>query len=430
MESLNNTLQQNPGKEDNTAPTGTANSAGDRQIPYERYSPYKNLGKRHRDRLKLSPQEVHKLNQFSRYVNLFNSIEGCEIAIIKFYLLTLKLLDKRLKAEGSTLEKELEPLKKMTASFDQMEPSPWHDADDMYIGNGAVTEFHNYLFRKAEAILREHWKHSRQVTIYYHAKSPDIKASFDQRLGVQINEIMSQLIPSLGFPDRETEIALNVVSRSRWKVLFAELTAHYKGKDHNELVAQIKCLVRSNKKNRDAYLIYYEASNFFAEVDKVECLKFYLRFIWKGLHTAKFKFKTFIRSKYVFAKPAHLKAFKKILDEFMHGSDFPAALKAVDHLFLGKRKSIVLDTSAADFSNPHLQLSSVQRCFLLLFANDQHTASVSDVENFVRAHSQFKDQLIDQINEFYYGIVDDVTIEETKNGYVIHPDYYAIITAK
>jgi len=331
MESLNNSPQHNQVKEGSRELGKT-----DRPVPYEYYFQYKNLGKKHRERLNLSVQEVKYLNQFSNYANHFNSIEGCEIAIIKYYLRTLKQLDKRLKAEGSTLEKELEPLKKMTASYDQMDPSYCRDADFVYIGSSAEREFHKYLFRKSEAILKEQWKHSRQITTYYHAKSPDIKATFDQGLGVKINEIMRQLIPSIGLPDQDTEIALNEVSRSRWKVFFSELTAQYKGTDHTKLIAQLHRLDKLNRKNKDVSLIYYEASNFFADLDKVECLKFYLRFIWQGLHSAKFKYKTFTRSKDVFANAADLTAFKNILDEFMNGRDFPAALKAVDELFHGK----------------------------------------------------------------------------------------------
>ena len=65
------------------------------------------LGSKYKTRLNLSEDEITWLNTFDCFRNAFNSIEGCEIAIVKLFLLTVKSLNKRLKKEESSLEQEI-----------------------------------------------------------------------------------------------------------------------------------------------------------------------------------------------------------------------------------------------------------------------------------------------------------------------------------
>jgi len=455
-------------------PVEPASYSSNYQTNYPEYDPDQySLGKKYKKKLNLAPQEVKWLNKFWNYSNVFNSIEGCELEIIKLYLLTIKLLNKRLKKENSSLDQEIEPLKTMTAEFEKSQPNYWQGYDEVYTGGSAESEAYNFVYKKAESVIREQWKHKRKISATFYSRSVEIKEFFDSRLGNLVEEIIDQLIPTIGVPDEITEVALNEATTTRWKTQFQELTDGYMGDDHTELVAALHRLGKLNKKNPSVEHIFYEASKFMTPLDKVEVLKFYLHYIWKDLNSVVVDRKELNKTiqKKLFANEGQLSAFQEIIDELVRGRNLTAALKAVEGIYKAKRKNITLDTEAirrveeqhsgtVDKLNEYLQddeevyelhvsrptepvsavqtglaltsevsLSQIQLECLRLFDNESHSADSADIESFAKSKSVFKNQLIDGINETCYEVLDDVLIEETEDGYEINPNYYTQIIA-
>lgn len=448
--------------------------ASNYQTNYPEYDPDQySLGKKYKKKLNLAPQEVKWLNKFWNYSNVFNAIEGCEVEIIKLYLLTIKLLKKRLKKENSSLDQEIEPLKTMTAEFQKSHPNYWQGYDEVYTGESAESEVYNYIYKKAESVIREQWNHKRKISAVFSSGNKEIKELFDRRLGNLVEEIVMRLIPTIGVPDETTEIALNEATTTRWKTQFQELTGSYQATKHPELVAALHKLGKLNSKNPSVERIYYEASKFMTPLDKVEALKFYLHYIWEDLNSVVVDRKELNKTiqKKLFAHEGQLSTFQEIIDELVSSRNLTAALKAVDGIYKTRRKNITLDTEAirrvveqhngtVDKLNEYLQdeeevyelqvnrptepspvvetghvltsvvpLSKIQLECLRLFDNESHSADLADIESFAKSESVFKNQLIDGINESCYEVLDDVLIEETEDGYEINPDYYTQILA-
>jgi hypothetical protein len=446
---------------------------------YPEYDPDQySLGKKYKKKLNLSPDEVKWLNKFWNHSNVFNSIEGCELEIIKLFLLAIKLLNKRLKKENTTFDLEIAPLKVMTAEFEKSQPYYWQGYDEVYTGASAESEAYNFVYKKAESVIRDQWKHKRKISATFYSRSVEVKELFDTRLGQMIEEIIQQLAPTIGQPDENTEIALNEATTTRWRTEFQELTEGYQGTDHTAIVAAIHKLGKANRKNPAVEHIYYEASKFMTAFDRVEALKLYLHYIWKDLNSVVIDNKQLNKTiqKKLFNNEEQLNAFQGIIDELITGRNLTASLKAVETIYKAKRKNIVLDTAAikrveaqhsgtVDKLNEYLQdeeevyqlhtapvelvaqahvstgsgqlsavecavaLDPVQLECLQLFSHSDYTVSLTDIEAFAKEKLLFKNQLIDGINERCYELLDDVLIEESEEGYDINPDYYKQILA-
>ena len=451
------------------------------QSPQPAYSGYDpdeySLGKKYKKKLNLSPQEAGWLNKFYNYSNVFNAIEGCELEIIKLYLLSLKLIVKRLKKEESSLSQEIAPLKAKLAEYERSSPHYWEGYGDVGLGNSAETDAYYFIYKKAEMIIRDSWGHRRKISADFYSRSEEVKTMFYARLGLIIDEVVEHLRPTIGMPDEQTELALNAASTTRWKDQFQELTRLGAEHDPAALAASLHELGRLNAKNPSVENVYYEASKVMAAVDKLESLKFYLHYHWHDLHSVVVDNKQLNKTiqKKLFANQDQLAAFAGILDNLTETRDLPAALKSVESIYKPRRKAIVLDTSVIEkvelqhsgtvailseylqdeeevyeFKTPVINpsvleqavlssegiasqnpagLNPVQLGFLDSFT-ESFEVELATAEEYAREHGVLKNQLIDGINESCYEILDDVLIEESADGYEINPDYFNQIISK
>jgi uncharacterized protein YihD (DUF1040 family) len=446
---------------------------------YTEYDPDQySLGKKYKEKLNLNAKEVGWLNKFLNYSNVFNSIEGCEVEIIKLFLLSIKRLNKRLKTENSTLENEIAPLKVKMIEFEKSQPDYWGGYDNVYTGGSVESEAYHFVYKKAESVIRDTWDHKRKISANFSSRSLEVEELFDRRLGVMIEEIVKELVPTIGQPDDLTEIALNEATTTRWKVQYQRLTEHYLGNDHSAIIAALHQLGKKNKRNPTVEHIYFEASKFMTPLDKVEALKFYLYYIWKDLNSVVINNKPLNKTiqKKLFTNDDQLQTFQSIIDELVKSRNLTAALKAVEHLYKAKRKSITLNNEAilrvqlqhsgtVEKLNEYLtddedvyqlnvgetktaevvpvqndskvsgefttavELQDFQLECLRLFSDVDYSVSAVEIETYAKSRSMFKNQLIDGINDACNELLDDILIEETEDGYEINPDYYKQILA-
>lgn len=445
------------------------------QMPQPAYNGYDpdeySLGKKYKKRLNLSPQEASWLNKFYNYSNVFNAIEGCQLEIIKLYLLSLKLIVKRLKKEGSSLSQEITPLKAKLADFERSQPYYWEGYNNVQLGNSAEVDTYYFIYKKAEMVVRESWGHRRKISADYYSRSEEVKSLFYARLGPIIEDVIEHLRSTIGIPDEATEIALNEASTTRWRDRFSQITENVPVNDIDSVVASLYELGRMNVRNPSVEHVYYEASKFMVAIDKLESLRLYLHYVWHDLHSVVVDNKQLNKTiqKKLFSNEDQLKKFTGIIDELSRTRDLEAAKAALENIYKAPRKVIMLDTSlikkveeqhsgtvavlseylqdeeevyelktpvqqptildealastGLSTVQPSVDLNSIQLAFLDLFASNFIIDAVS-TEDFAREHGVFKNQLIDGINEICYELLDDVLIEESAEGYEINPDYF------
>lgn len=411
------------------------------------------LGKKYETRLNLSPDEIKWLNSFDCFRNAFNSIEGCEIAIVKLFLLTVKSLNKRLKKEESSLEQEITRIREKSLQS----PEYFIGYDNTYIQQAAEAEAFYTIYKKAEAIVRTTWGHKRKISAEYTSYSTPAKDQFNSKLGPLVDEIVAYLQPTIGETDEQIELELNAATTTRWKDRMNEITATY---SKDKTVTALYRLGTQNLRNPARENIYYEAARFLAPYDKPETLKFYLHYIYHDLKSPKFDQKELNKSiqKKLFTDESQLTEFLTIVNGLIKDQNLVRALTLVDKICQPKRRRIELDheqiqmvTEAHSITvetlNGYLQeeevifipepekepipqtaapLSPLQVEFLKLFPDD-YQVSANDVEAFALGKGLFKNQLLDSINETCYEVLDDVLIEEDDDQYTINVNYYTQI---
>ena len=72
----------------------------------------------------------------------------------------------------------------------------------------------------------------------------------------------------------------------------------------------------------------------------------------------------------------------------------------------------------------------LQTTTLEIFTKSNFSVPQSDLEKFAKSKGVFKNQLVENINETCYDVLDDVLIEEEEEYYNINPSYYQRLLAK
>lgn len=449
-------------------------SSWNNQNSYQGFDPYEySLGKKYKKRLKLTPQQTKWLNKFWNYSNVFNSIEGCEIEIIKLYLSAVKVLSKKLESLGSSLDGEVEPLKTKTAEFERNQPYYWEGYNDSHLGSSAESDAYYYIYKKAESVIRDAWGHRRKITADYYSRSFQVKEIFENRLAPMIDDIIIDLITTIGLPDEPTEIALYAASTTRWRTEFQNITESYRSDQKDAVINSLYKLGHLNVKNPSVENVYYEASKFMVPFDRLESLKFYLHYIWHDLNSVVVDNKQLNKTiqKKLFDKEEQLANFQTIIDELSRTRELELSLAAVENVYKAKRKVISLDgerikkveqqhSGTVQVLNEYLldeeesveitipvtnpkqerhsiaietnnlggdsavSLDGTQLECLALFAGNGFMLPAQELDAFAKKNNQFKNQFIDGINDSCFELFDDVLIEETEDGYEINPNYY------
>ncbi|SFD86394.1 TerB-C domain-containing protein [Chitinophaga sp. CF118] len=425
------------------------------------------LGHRYKTKLNLNTEEITWLNKFDCYRNAFNSIDGCEVAIIKLFLLAVKMLNKRLKKEDASLEKEMEEIRKKAKESIPLMSEYFYNYDDNYVQNAAEAEAFYTIYKKAEVVVREAWGHKRKISAEFNSYSPQAKQQFASRLEPLIDEIVTYLKPTIGETNEQIELDLNATTTTRWKERMTDITSAYSKAQHAESVEALYRLGRQNLRNPTRGNIYYEAAKFIAPYDRHESLRLYLHYIYHDLKSTKPDQKQLNKSiqKKLFANEAQLAQFLDIVNGLIKDMNLLKSLTQVDTMYVPKRRKIELDheqirivtqehSGTVEILNGYLQedemihetteevvviskvpeshtsspLTPLQIEFLQLFPED-HQLSAVEVEAFAIGKGMFKNQLLDGINDTCYELLDDVLVEEEDDYYVINSDYYNKIFA-
>lgn len=439
------------------------------------------LGTKYKEKLSLTTQEVGWLNKFWNYPNAFNSIESCETEIIRYYLLTVKKINSRLKKDSSSLSKEIEALSKLHTDIRRSQNSYFTDYDVKMIRQTVSRDVYQVIYRKSESIIRERWKHKRKIQADFYTNEVEVRTAFNNRLLLIIDDSLNGLSSHIPEPDQSTEIILNELNPTRWRADFEKIVADYKTKRHESSVSAFHRLGDLNRKNPAVENIYFESSKFLANENKLESLKFYLHYIWHDLNSNQIDSKQLNKTiqRKLFNKQQEFEHFQSIVGDLVKTKDLPKALTDISSIYAPKRRSIAIDVSAvqmvekqhagtvnilseylrdddesisssvqsaiedelvvvvdstsvtldSSLEESNVNFTPVQRLCLQLFESEGFVLSFDLIDSFAKQNGLFKNQLIDGINDQCMDFLDDVLIEESEDGFEINVNYYKKIFA-
>ena len=430
---------------------------------FSEYNPYAyKLGSLYKDQLKLNPKEIDWLNKIWHNSNVFLSIEDCVIEVMRIYCLVLKELEQKWNVSNISdnitelINTELIRKKDYFESFES----------DVYL----------CIFKKTENVVRTAYVHNRKISDEILLKySTRVQTNFNKLIGDFVDELLVVNIGNIKPPNKGTQIELNAQNVNRWKTDFKMLTDSFQNNEMDLFIYGIINLEETNQKNPNIENIFFDASKFIANYDKVQSLKYYSKYIYYDLKSVKFDNKELTKTvqKSLFKTQEQLNDFKKIITELIKTSDIERALDEIAKLYIPKRKKIQLDKSKIkeaeqkhdgtvellkvyleteqddflediSFDNSDgteidvitpdsinsifvtgIRMGKVQEELLKKFIENSFEIRHEDVDKFAMANGMFKNQLIDSINEAcseYLG--GESLIEENDETYVIEESYF------
>lgn len=439
------------------------------------------LGEQYRKLLNLSKTEVLWLNKIFYPRNKFNSIKGCELSIVKHYLLVLKQLNVKLKSQGETIEQVVSGLFEKAC---RLEPINFHPNYLEVEKKRKLGEFEEYLFqyifKRVENVIRDQYGHIRKLNLDDFTPYPQTLDAITEQIFIPIDMQLEQLQSQITPPDRDTEIALNALNVSRWKSSFEVIKEEFNAQDMDSFKSSIKLLEELNTKNNNVESIFFESSKFIAKADHVLGLIYYLKYVNYNLSSGlKRKELPVGIKKVVLGSEEQQGAFDEIIANLEGTKDLKSAIAEVVEMLAPKKKKIVLDQSSiaetekdhsgtvsllSDYLNDteeegksaeptdpvgseelesdrqvtgasplmaDLILNEVQMVLIQKIVDASYEVPQQEVEDYALSNGLMKNQLIDSINEACEDHLDgEMLIEEEEDSYIIEASYYEEILAK
>ena len=445
------------------------------------YEDYWKLGNKYKDKLKLNKEEVKLLNAIYNPGNTFFNIEYCGLEILKLYIVVISALKDKYIQEETTLDQQFLAVADVIArkQFRYRNGSQNYK----YFIETAPNEFYSYIFKYCENAVREFYGHKRKLNTDNYYTNAEAKTEIETNILSKATELLPNLISKVSQPDEKTDIELNTINTSRWKIKFEQLVTNYNDKPL-EFIDSILSLGKLNKKNPSVENIFFEASKFIAKYDNESSLFLYVHYLYHDLKSATFDNKQHTKTiqKSLFKTNEQLHDFEKIVSELINDKDLEKALKQIPEIYKIKRKKIQLNRASInevieqhsetvellneylkddfedenntiksqELNNEEIQIEITQKSeevhqssfiseltftaihttALELFAKSNFSVSQSEFEVFAKSKGVFKNQLIESINDTCYEFLDDVLIDEEDDYYTINTNYFQRISTK
>ena len=453
---------------------------------FNSYNPDRNkLGYKYIGKLNLNEQETKWLNKFDKPKNAFISEESCLIATSKHYILILNELDKILKTKKGSVEKEVSSFIKKIQEYHEYDShyhSEWVD-DDLI--RGIESAFFLPIFRRVENSVRKRFDFARKISQVKFTYEKKFTAKYEKRVGSIVDELIEKFKDKIDPPDEKTEIVLNAKSSNRWKIKFKQLKENFEVDKKEDFYKKIDILASQNIRNTNLKNIFLETSKFITKHDKIQTLKYYVKYFHNGIKLDNFREKglTKTAAKILFETEEQRNKFSKILYDLFHKTtDIDEALLEVPKIFIRERKKIKLneneiqhiekkhagtvellneyleeDETVIKQKNPETQVKTkakkdkkpkedakktntaksksifiagldfneIQEKLIAKIVKNSFSIGQDEVAKIALKNNLFKNQLIDSINELCSEYLDgEALIEEDEEDYVIEEFVY------
>lgn len=445
------------------------------QNQYEWDYDYWKLGKEYKEKLNLNKEEETTLNRLYNVSNAFNDIEFLKEQNLKFFLLTIKELEKQFQEKGQKLESFAEEITdlKVRKQYGYRKGS----SNYKYTFDYEYDEVYRHIFRLNENYLREWFQHKRKLNTELNI-DPAILEKYNQLIEF-LPSIFDGNSSNIEKPPYNAELQLNTMNTTRWKFYFDVFIKDFTG-DLSSYKHKIDELANFNKNNPSLENIYYEASKFIAKYDTLLSLEYYIKYIDADLKSSTVNSKKINQTvqKKLFKTEEQIIQFEKIVNEFIQDRNLAKALEQLQSIYQVKRKKIELNIDAikevksqlsdtvvllneyledenedVSISNQQdetislnlnqiipnsvliesnykteLELNEIQIKLLELFIKYDLNIHKEEVHEFVSRHNIFLESLIDSINEKCYELLDDNLIEDEDETFTIYEEYYKTIS--
>jgi len=412
---------------------------------------YWKLGTKNKLKFNLTTTEVLFFNDIYVSRNQFSNIQFLESEILKLFLSVIRQLSLNY---GNKLDDKIQKIAHHIAinCLDYKENSNMYNPTE-----GIHREIYNCIWKHCENYIRKEYnfKLTNEYSSYY--VNNGVKF-IQEKMMQEVDSIIVGLLPLSVSPLNENvEIELNALQSNRWKIKFEKLTTLYEG-NPTEFVKSILLLVKLNKKHPSFKNIFFEASKFMVNHDKVSALSLFIYYLHYDLKSDNINNKRLPKNiqKSLFKTSEQLHDFEVVISNYLEDKNLVKALQDVSEIYAVKRKKIQLDSSIikgveqqhsgtvkllneylkeeevviqkqdieTPIYNTTIALNSSQLAVLKIFAENDFSVSHNKIEAFAKSNGIFKNQLIESINEACYDTIDDILIEENENNYTINPDYY------
>jgi len=438
------------------------------------------LGSKYKTKLNLNDDEVTLVNKLWYPSNNFCSIEYCCLEVIKLYLATISKLKEKYIQENTTILLQFKFVADIVARkhFRYRTGSSNYN----YSIDSTTNEFYVLIFKYCENAVREKYGHKRKLNTDTYYTHDEAKLEVETKIIAKVTEVLSTLTSKIEPTNNDTEIELNYQNTTRWKIRFEELTTNYQ-ENSIKFFDEIISLGNLNIKNPSVENIFFDASKFISKSDKEVALKLYIYYLHYDLKSVIFDNKQLTKTiqKNLFKTNEQLHQFEVIVSEFIKDKDLDKALEGISSIYAIKRKKIQIDTALIkevqehhsetvellneylkdeyendnnsvktqeindeeieieitqknEVSNTSIYLSEISFTpihisILDTFIKNNYAVPQSELEVFAKSKGLFKNQLIENINEICYEILDDVLIEDEDDYNTINPQYYQRILA-
>jgi len=438
----------------------------------EQAQEYWKLGSKYKSKLGLNHEQENLLNQLWNQSNSFCNIEYCYLEVIKLYLLTHSMLNQLFAAEAVTLSQQLD----LVADLVARKQHRFRKGSLNY--NNCIEstrpQLSVYVFKMCENLVREAFAHKRKLGLEItFTTAPEAIKTFRTLIVSKFESIAPELIKTIQSPDEKTNIELNGLNPTRWKIEFECLKSTYTA-DAEKLVEAMLVLGHRNRKNPMVENIFYEGFKFLASRKRKPALHLYIYYVNHGLKLAGFENKQLPKTvqRLLFDSEMQFQQFEGIIGVLKKDRDVAKAIQSVPGIYTIKRKTIQLDVSSIkEVLNKHsgtvrlletvlnteqdeipllpvmavepqtqnvpsvlilpasgfrgtLNFNAIQQEVLTLFSENDLSFGQKDLEAYCIERGLFKNQLVDSINDSCYDLLDDVLIEQDEDFYTIDPHHY------
>jgi hypothetical protein len=433
------------------------------------------VGQKYTRKLNLNDEQIQLLDKLSFVNNVFNEIEYCKVQIVKQFLRTVEYLYQNCTPVNKSYSTVIDELSEIIVAIQYNYRK--ESLNYKYTYDSIQAEIFNHILKLCENNVRESYGIKRKINTYFNYTNPYILDKYNKKIVSKIDVFLVENQFQILDADYKTNITLNETNTNRWKTKFDLIKEHYSNSIAFE--REIFKLTEVNIKNPSLDLIYFEASKFISEFDKICALRLYLHYMDKDLNSAKFNKKQLTQTiqKNLFSTAEQFNDFEKILNEFVSNRNLIEAIEKVNQIYLPKRKKIIIDqqtikniqkqhSETADIlgrildddfeeentpikaeetrknneliinitnKNPDpliikylegLHLSNIHQETLDLFEKQSFTILQNELEEFIKSKNMFMGSTVEGINEKCYEILDDILIEEEEEYFTINKDYY------
>jgi hypothetical protein len=431
------------------------------------FSIYWKIGDKLKYIINLNKDEFEILNLLYRPRGRFCEIEFCLIEVAKLFLLLIKEMDTSFIKKSTSFIQEMNLIAELSIKdFDRSDPYLL----DYY--NSALKDRKERLYWKVielcENKVREKYGYREMIDLKRQ------RGEFNSRILRKARSLLSKLISTVKIPDESTEVFLNALDNTRWRLKIEEIKSTFPV-NGDQFYDSVMSLAMLNIKNPSICNIFYETSIFIASRNRLASLRLYAHYIYFGQRSAVIKNREFPKAaqEKLFDSVEQALDFKKIVNELVESNGIDKAIEEIPQIYIPKRKSILLDMSLiAEIENQHKStigllnevlkgdgdshfvrndpigrgenklnylltkyndqfiLTNIQVETLDFFVKSNFRLLNYDIEEYCKQKSTFKNTLIESLNELFYDFLGDVLIEEEEGEYVINEEYYQRILTK